>query len=96
MSGSRCVFPLFGFLIGLSWLRVMEASSDPSAPAYDSRGGGSLCSVLPAFVYSHVIFYPMKTKLFGVNLLSSIDGLVLQMRSQPKLTDALRLKWPRW
>ncbi|KAF3565957.1 hypothetical protein DY000_02012393 [Brassica cretica] len=46
----------------------MEASSDPSKPAYDSGGGGSLCSVLPAFIYSPVVFYPMKTKRFGVNL----------------------------
>lgn len=43
----------------------MEASSDPSAPAYDSGDGGSLCSVLPAFVYSPIVFYPLKTKLFG-------------------------------
>ncbi|KAF2593382.1 hypothetical protein F2Q70_00044503 [Brassica cretica] len=67
----------------------MEASSDPSAPAYDFGGGGSLCSVLLAFVYSLVVFYSMKTKLFGVNLVSSIDGLVLRMRSQPKLIDDL-------
>ncbi|KAF3497185.1 hypothetical protein DY000_02057968 [Brassica cretica] len=95
MYGSRCVFPLF-WVSNRSFLVPGDgASSDPSAPTYDSRGGDSLCSVLPAFVYIHVIFYPMKTKLFGVNLLSSIDSLVLQMRSQPKLIDALRLKWLR-
>ncbi|KAH0857302.1 hypothetical protein HID58_085563, partial [Brassica napus] len=48
-----------------------------------------------ALCFRLVFFYPMKTKLFDVNLLSSIDGLVLQMRSQPNLADALRLKWLR-